>query len=115
MLASAINTRKPMNDITKEEMTQVITDETLKAWWEGVELPEECTVNEFFVKCLEACSVAAAQKNETREAGQKILGYPSATNGAIARTKTNQLYFPRTSTVSSLVVVDLDVVIPAVG
>jgi hypothetical protein len=104
-----------MSDITKEEMTQALEDETLRAWWENLELPEEFTVNEFFVKCLEACSLAATQKNETLEPGQKILGYPAATNGAIARAKSGQLYFPRTSTVSSLVVVNLDMATPPLG
>jgi hypothetical protein len=104
-----------MSDITKEEMTQALEDETLRAWWESLELPEEFTVNEFFVKCLEACSLAAAQKNETLEPGQKILGYPAATNGAIARSKNGRLYFPRTTTINSFVVVNLDMATPAVG
>jgi hypothetical protein len=103
-------------DITLEELINAIEDETLKAWWTAVkELPEEFSINEFFVKCLDAAAIAAARRNETLEPGQKILGYPPAANGAIAQTKTGQLYFPRTSTVSSFVVVPLDGATPTVG
>ena len=104
-----------MSDITLAEMIEKIEDPILKAWWEKLELPEDFTMNEFFVKSLEALSIAAAQKNETLEAGKKILGYPRPTDGAIARTQSNQLFFPRTSTVVSRVVVSLDMATPSVG
>ena len=104
-----------MNDITSQELAQAIEDEALRVWWEGINFPADFTVNEFLVKTLEAASIAAAQKNESLEAGNKILGYPPATNGAIARTSSNQLFFPRTSTVASRVVVNLDLATPTVG
>ncbi|MEG4842626.1 hypothetical protein [Microcoleus sp. B9-D4] len=104
-----------MNDITPQELAQAIEDEALRIWWEGRGFPADYTVNEFLVKLLEAASIAAAQKNESLEAGKKILGYPPATNGAIVRTVSNQLYFPRTSTVLSNVGVNLDSANPTVG
>jgi len=105
-----------MADITIEELVEGIEDEDLKAWWTSLKgLPEDFSVNEFFIKSLDAASVAATRKNETLEPGQKILGYPPATNGVIARSKNNQLYFPRTSTVTSFVVIPLDGATPAVG
>jgi hypothetical protein len=102
-------------DITPAELTASITDAALRAWWEKLELPANFTVNEFFVKSLEAASIAATLKNETLEAGKKILGYPPATNGAISRTPGNQLFFPRTTTIVSRVGVNLDVSIPSLG
>lgn len=104
-----------MNDITPQELAQVIEDDALRTWWEGVAFPADFTLNEFLQKTLEAASIAAAQKNESLEAGKKILGYPPATNGAITRTGSNQLFFPRTSTVVSRVVVNLDQATPTVG
>lgn len=106
-----------MNDITLEEMIAAISDEGLKAWWTTPksELPPDCTMAEFFVKSLHACSLAAAKRNETLEAGQKIVGYPSATNGAIETAKNNQLFFRRTAAIISLVAVDLDNSFPALG
>lgn len=102
-------------DITIDDIIQALPDGILKTWLKEVGFPEEYTVNEFLVKLIDAASQAAAQKNETLEPGQKILGYPAATNGAIARAKSGQLFFPRTSIVSSFVVVDLDQVAPTVG
>lgn len=104
-----------MNDITVQELGQAIEDETLRVWWERLDMPAEFTMNEFLVKTLEAASIAAAQKNESLPPGEKILGYPPATNGAIARTVSNQLFFPRTSTVVSRVVVNLDLATPTLG
>lgn len=105
-----------MSDITLEELTEATEDEVLKAWWADIKaLPEDFSVNEFLVKVLDAAATAAARKNETLEPGQKILGYPAATNGAIARSKNNVSYFPRTSTVTSFVVVSLDGATPSVG
>ncbi|WP_293356287.1 MULTISPECIES: hypothetical protein [unclassified Microcoleus] len=105
-----------MNDITIAEMIAAIEDETLKAWWQQIgNLPEEFTVCEFFMKSLHACSTAAALKNESQEVGQKILGYPAATNGAVETTKSNQLFFRRTASINSLVVVDLDNSVPSNG
>jgi hypothetical protein len=102
-------------DITFLEMAASMQDPALRAWWEKLELPPNFTVNEFFVKSLEAASIAAALKNETLEPGAKILGYPPATNGAISRTPTNQLFFPRTTTVVSRIGLSLDVSIPSLG
>lgn len=111
-----ITNPRTMADITVEELIEAIQDEDLKAWWTSLRgLPEDFSINEFFVKSLDAVSVAAAKKNETLEPGQKILGYPPATNGAIARSKDNQLYFPRTSTIISFVVAPLDGATPSVG
>ena len=105
-----------MSDITLEEFIAGIEDEDLKAWWTGLKgLPEDFSINEFFIKCLDAASVAATRKNETLEAGQKILGYPAPTNGAITRAKNNVSYFPRTSTITSFVVISLDGATPSVG
>ena len=102
-------------DITFAEMIASIEDPELKAWWGKLDLPANFTVNEFFVKSLEAASIAAASKNETLESGAKILGYPPAINGAISRTSTNQLFFPRTTTLISRVGASLDVSIPSLG
>lgn len=102
-------------DITLAELIAAIDDPILRAWWEKLDLPEEFTVNEFFVKSLEAASIAASAKNETLEAGKKILGYPPATNGAIVRTAAGQLYYPRTATLVSRVVTSLDYATPTVG
>ncbi|MEG4066255.1 hypothetical protein QUA42_02685 [Microcoleus sp. Pol11C2] len=104
-----------MNDITLQELAQATEDEALRAWWEKLDMPVDFTLNEFLVKTLEAASIAAAQKNESLSPGEKILGYPPAANGAIARTGSNQLFFPRTSTVVSRVVVNLDLATPTVG
>lgn len=102
-------------DITPAELAEALEDETLRGWWEKLTFPEDFTLNEFFVKLLEAASIAAAQKNESLEPGKKILGYPPATNGALGRAGGNQLFFPRTSTVVSRVVVNLDNATPTVG
>lgn len=104
-----------MNDITPQELAQTIEDDALRTWWEGIAFPADFTLNEFLQKTLEAASIAATKKNESLPAGEKILGYPPATNGAIARTGSNQLFFPRTSTVVSRVVVNLDMATPTVG
>jgi hypothetical protein len=104
-----------MNDITPEELIEAIEDEALRDWWKALNFPENFTVNEFLVKAIEAASIAASQKNETLEPGKKILGYPPATNGALARANGNQLFFPRTSTIVSRVVVTLDMATPVVG
>lgn len=109
------NMNENENDITPQELTAAIEDEALRTWWEGITFPPEFSINEFLVKALEAASIAAAQKNETLDAGQKITGYPRATNGAIAYTSANQLFFPRTSTVVSRVMVTLDMATPAIG
>jgi hypothetical protein len=101
-------------DITLPELIKAIEDENLKTWWENINFPEDFTMNEFLVKILEAASIAAAVKNETLEPGKKILGYPPATNGAIARMG-NQIFFPRTSTVVSRVVTTLDNATPVIG
>lgn len=104
-----------MNDITVVELAQAIEDETLRTWWEHLDLPADFTINEFLLKTLEAASIAAAQLNENLEPGKKITGYPPATNGAITRTGSNQLFFPRTSTLVSRVVVNLDQATPTLG
>lgn len=102
-------------DITFAEMIASLDDTALRGWWEKLELPANLTVNEFFVKSLEAAAIAAASKNETLEPGAKILGYPAPTNGAISRTPTNQLFFPRTTTLVSRIAIGLDASIPALG
>jgi hypothetical protein len=104
-----------MDDITFEELIAAIEDENLQAWWAKANFPEDFTLNEFFVKTLEAASIAATARNETLEAGKKILGYPPAVNGAIARASGNKLFFSRTSTVVSRVVINLDNATPTVG
>jgi hypothetical protein len=104
-----------MNDILIGELTEAIEDETLKDWWAKLDLPPEFSVNEFLVKTLEAASIAATKKNETLESGQKILGYPRAADGGIARTQSNQLFFPRTSSVISNIVISLDYATPVTG
>jgi hypothetical protein len=102
-------------DITFAELAASIQDTALRTWWEKLEVPPNLTVNEFFVKSLEAASIAAASKNETLEPGAKILGYPPATNGVISRTPSNQLFFPRTTTLVSRIGASLDVSIPSLG
>ena len=102
-------------DITLEQLIDAIEDESLKNAVSRFALPEDFTMNEFLVKWLEAATIAAEKQNETLDPGKKILGYPPATNGAIARTQSNQLYFPRTSAVVSRVVVNLDQSTPNVG
>lgn len=104
-----------MSDITFAELSQATSDPVLRACLEQLALPEDFAVNEFFMKLLDAASVAAAQKNETLEAGKKILSYPIAVNGAIARAATGETFFPRTSTVVSRIVVDLDLATPVIG
>lgn len=106
-----------MNDITLAEMIAAITDEPLKAWWTTptTALPAEYTMCEFLVKTLAACSQAATQKNATLEPGQKIVGYPPATNGVVETSKNGQLFFRRTAPVVSFVAVGLDSSYPAAG
>jgi hypothetical protein len=104
-----------MNDITLEQVVEALEDEDLKSALASLKLPEDMTINEFFVKLLDAASIAAAQANESLESGKKILGYPPATNGAIARAGSGQLFFPRSQSVTSRVVVSLDGATPVIG
>jgi hypothetical protein len=73
------------------------------------------TVTQFLQKTLQACSQAAAARNETLEPGQKILGYPQAVNSAVELSKNQQLFFKRSATVTSFVAVNLDKSFPVVG
>jgi hypothetical protein len=104
-----------MDDITLEQLAEAVEDEDLKAVVAGLKLPEGLTINEFFMKLLDAASIAAAQANEGLEPGKKILAYPPATNGAIARAGSGQLFFPRSHSVASRVVVTLDGATPVIG
>jgi hypothetical protein len=104
-----------MSDITREQLTEAVEDEDLKALWATMTLPENFTIIEFFMKSLEAASIAAAKANEGLEAGKKILAYPPATNGAIAKASGGELFFPRSHSVASRVVVSLDGATPVVG
>jgi hypothetical protein len=104
-----------MNDIDFEQLVEAMEDESLKAALATLKLPEDLTINEFFVKLLDAASIAASRVNENLEAGKKILGYPPATNGAIARAGSGQLFFPRSHSVASRVVVSLDGATPVIG
>jgi hypothetical protein len=104
-----------MSDIIILELVEAIEDEALKAWWGKLELPADFTMNEFFIKTLEAASIAAAKKNEALPAGNKILSYPPATNGPVTRAAENQMFVPRTSTVTTRLVISLDMATPVVG
>ena len=102
-------------DITLEQLTEAVEDDDLKALWAGIKLPENFTIIEFFVKSLEAASIAASKANESLEPGKKILAYPAATNGAIAKASGGELFFPRSHSVASRVVVSLDGATPVIG
>ncbi len=104
-----------IGDITVGQLMEELEDENLKAVWSTIKLPEGTTINEFFLKSLEAASLAAAALNENLEPGKRILGYPPATNGAIARAGSGQLFFPRSHTVNSRIVIELDGATPVMG
>ena len=98
-----------MNDITFLEMTEAVKDESLKAWLtEFGDLPQDFSVCELMVKILEACSNAAKVKNETLEAGAKILAYPPAVNGPIEVSKNGIPFFRTTASITSAVAVSFD-------
>lgn len=98
-----------MNDITFEEMVQAVKDKSLKAWlMQFSELPEGFTVCEIMLKMLSACSSAARDKNETLDAGSKILAYPPIANGSIENSKNGFPFFRSTASVTSLIVVNFD-------
>ena len=105
------------NDLTLAEMIAALSDEALVTWWTAPtpSLPPDYTMAEFLSKILDACSVAAATKNEALEPGQKIVGYLPAVNGAVEMSGNDTLFFRRTASISTLVVVDLDSTLPAIG
>jgi hypothetical protein len=98
-----------MNDITFEELTASVKDESLKAWLTQIgKLPQNFTVCEFMLKMLEGCSIAAKSKNETLEAGTKILAYPPVVNGPIETSKNGVPFFRSTASIISAVAVNFD-------
>jgi hypothetical protein len=98
-----------MNDVTFPELTESVKDESLKAWLTQVgKLPEDFTVCEFMLKMLEGCSMAAKKKNETLNAGEKVLAYPPAVNGPVEVSKNGLPFFRSTASVTSVVVVNFD-------
>jgi hypothetical protein len=104
-----------MEDITLEQLVEALEDEDLKTVLASLKLPEDMTINEFLVKLLDAASRVTAQINESLEPGKKILAYPPPTNGAIARAGSGQLFFPRSHSIASRVVVTLDGATPVIG
>jgi hypothetical protein len=93
----------------------LVIDDPIRAIWEKIDLPDGYTVNEFFAKSLSAASKAADKINALLPEKKRIQGYPAPVNGAIKQDGAGTLYFERTASVRSNIVVDLELSVSPLG
>ncbi|MCV3216031.1 hypothetical protein OGM63_21385 [Plectonema radiosum NIES-515] len=101
-------------DLTIAEIAaQIPTDDPVKAWWtDAAALPVNTTTSEFLIKTLKAASDAQRVKNTNLPAGSRISGYPAPVNsGVTTDAATGVLSFVTTYSVSSRVLVNLDIAV----
>ncbi|MDB9510607.1 hypothetical protein PN499_05375 [Kamptonema animale CS-326] len=106
----------PTTDLSPLDIAEFLApDDPIKAIWENLSLPKGFTVNEFFAKSLSAAAKAADKVNATLPEKSRIQGYPQPVNGAIKQDSQGTLFFERTASVRSNILVDLEFSVSPLG